>query len=289
MNSIRVDNSLATHPNTVRLARTLHIAVAHAVGHLVILWSWILDNAPDGDVSAFTSHELAQAAQWPARSADGFVAALRGTGWIDANGGVTGWFEIAGRDLANRARNTERMRRQRGQGAGRAVHVQHTCDARATHPLPSPPAPSPLPKPLFSSSPPAPLTGEAVPPAVGDGESGRQPASVDPATGTDGDVVVLEFPVKGAGQGGTWPLTASFLAELGQAYAGIDALAECRKAKLWIDANPERRKTSKGMKRFLAGWCDRAQAAPRLVARQTQSNQDDPAARIERALSEVLP
>lgn len=40
-------------------------------------------------------------------------------------------------------------------------------------------------------------------------------------------------------------------------------LGECRKALAWIGADASRRKTARGMKRFLVGWLGRAQNSGR--------------------------
>jgi hypothetical protein len=42
--------------------------------------------------------------------------------------------------------------------------------------------------------------------------------------------------------------------ELSAAYPALDVRAECNRARLWVEANPARRKTAKGMKRFICGW-----------------------------------
>ena len=42
-------------------------------------------------------------------------------------------------------------------------------------------------------------------------------------------------------------------------YPKLDVLGECRKAWAWLEASPERRKTAKGMPRFLVGWLNRAE------------------------------
>jgi len=72
------------------------------------------------------------------------------------------------------------------------------------------------------------------------------------------DSVVLTFPVVG-GRDTVWNLTASKLAEYRTCYPGLDALAEVRKALQWLRDNPSRRKTPRGMTRFLGSWLGRAQ------------------------------
>lgn len=69
--------------------------------------------------------------------------------------------------------------------------------------------------------------------------------------------VLLLFPT--VGQGGTeWRLRKPQVDEWQAAYPNLDVLAECRKALAWLNANPGRRKTARGMPRFLVTWCSRA-------------------------------
>lgn len=68
---------------------------------------------------------------------------------------------------------------------------------------------------------------------------------------------LLTYPIVGRGLK-TWVLTEECRADLSSAYPTTDVLAESRKALAWIQANPERRKTGKGMRRFLTNWLNRA-------------------------------
>ncbi len=47
--------------------------------------------------------------------------------------------------------------------------------------------------------------------------------------------------------------------EYAETYPGIDAAAECRKARQWCIDNPAKRKTAKGMTAFLNRWMQKAQ------------------------------
>lgn len=60
------------------------------------------------------------------------------------------------------------------------------------------------------------------------------------------------------GKSPTWVLTASRVAEWANLYPSLDVEAECRKALAWVVANPDRRKTTKGMPAFLVNWLNRA-------------------------------
>jgi hypothetical protein len=122
---IRVDQSLGHHRKTRRLARELGIDRAAAVGHLVLLWSWALDNAPGGILTGIDAQDIADAAQYHAndtgenRGSVTFLEALVAGGFVDRRGHGKGrpaeyrihdWYEYAGRLCETRAANRERMR-----------------------------------------------------------------------------------------------------------------------------------------------------------------------------------
>lgn len=78
----------------------------------------------------------------------------------------------------------------------------------------------------------------------------------EPASKPSSPAVVL-FDV--CGKTKTWPLTEAALADYQSAFPHLDVGGEARKAALWCRNNPERRKTAKGMARFLQSWLERAQ------------------------------
>jgi hypothetical protein len=54
-------------------------------------------------------------------------------------------------------------------------------------------------------------------------------------------------------------MTECYRAEWAAAYPGVDVMAEARKALAWVNANPTKRKTARGMAKFLLGWMSRQQ------------------------------
>lgn len=74
------------------------------------------------------------------------------------------------------------------------------------------------------------------------------------------DMALLDFmtigPVK------TWELTKAQADQWRQDFPNLDIMAESRKARAWILASLDRRKTAKGMPRFLVGWFGRARVEP---------------------------
>ena len=60
------------------------------------------------------------------------------------------------------------------------------------------------------------------------------------------------FPLE---NGQEWQLPQELEAELHKTYLNVDV--ELAKARIWLIANPARRKTKRGMGRFLASWLAR--------------------------------
>lgn len=84
---------------------------------------------------------------------------------------------------------------------------------------------------------------------------------ISPEPLRDSTPTVLDFVT--VGKSAHWALTQLRIDAWARAYPNIEVLAECRKAGAWIDANPERRKTAKGMPAFLVNWLNRAVNGPR--------------------------
>lgn len=58
--------------------------------------------------------------------------------------------------------------------------------------------------------------------------------------------------------GSEHPVTEAEIAEYRTAYPRIDVVSELRKVRAWCVANPSKRKTARGVARFLNSWLDRA-------------------------------
>jgi hypothetical protein len=69
------------------------------------------------------------------------------------------------------------------------------------------------------------------------------------------ETVIYEFPT--SRRDVTWVLTKAQMDEWAAVYR-VDVLAEVGKAFAWCCANPDRRKTAKGMPKFLVAWLNRA-------------------------------
>ncbi len=71
-----------------------------------------------------------------------------------------------------------------------------------------------------------------------------------------GSPVRLEFLT--CGQSGRWALRQDHFDQYQAAFPGLNCELEFRKAQLWCVNNPPKRKTAKGMPRFLQSWLERA-------------------------------
>jgi DNA-binding MarR family transcriptional regulator len=78
--------------------------------------------------------------------------------------------------------------------------------------------------------------------------------------------------------GQAWTLPQVKLEEYKQTYPSLDVEAELRKAAQWLKDNPQKRKTVKGMPRFLGGWLGRAKPV-----QQKQNNKSRPFLKVEEA------
>lgn len=102
------------------------------------------------------------------------------------------------------------------------------------------------------------VTSERIGIGMGNGDrnGGTCAEALTRSTPVDASPVMLTFPVVGV-DGGEWALRQSQVDEWKTLFPGLDVLAECRHALAWVLANPGRRKTARGMRKFLAGWCMR--------------------------------
>jgi hypothetical protein len=104
MSFIQVQQSLLSHRKTLRLARLLNVDRYAAMGRLIALWLWCLDNSPDGVLGDDVDDKmLADVMGWRANMGDpeDLVDALYGAGFIalaedeaDERWHLVGWDDL---------------------------------------------------------------------------------------------------------------------------------------------------------------------------------------------------
>jgi len=111
---IESHQELAQHPKTRRLVRALGVSLPTAIGHLHMLWWWAMDYADQGDLTAYSDEDIADAVAWDG-DARVFVTALRTAGFLNEDRTIHDWRTYVGRLLDKRRADAERKRRERGQ------------------------------------------------------------------------------------------------------------------------------------------------------------------------------
>lgn len=122
---IKLHQGITRHRKIIHLASILGVHRAQAAGHMAALWTWALDNAPDGDLSAIVTQAIGMGAEWD-HDPDTFTDAAVLAGLLDRTAEtltIHNWLRYAGKLIEGRERDAERKRRKR---AGRPSDVHRT-------------------------------------------------------------------------------------------------------------------------------------------------------------------
>jgi hypothetical protein len=243
---------LTGHRKFRRLARTLG-SVITARGVLELIWDACYES---GEEFLGTSQDIEAIVGWTG-SAGMLTQALVEAGLPEG----PGFIEPAGQHLESpspcykvhdlwhhapeyvkkrRERELERRQKQapngdRRRSADNGGHCSPSSDRQIE--VARTPSPSPSPSPVEKNDSPEPLR-DSVP-------------LVQPSP------AFLEFQVVGA-DGQMWRLTEAQVSEFERLFPTVNVRQEMRAALAWVRANPGRRKTGRGMLKFLTGWVTRA-------------------------------
>ena len=140
---IESHQEIRMHPKVRRLATLLEIELSQSIGHLHCLWWWVLDYAPDGDLSQFQNEEIAAACEWRGDERR-LVEALAACRLLDGDPGhfvIHDWQQYGGRYVKKRSDDKERQRRWRERRGAEALvtrdsrvsHAGVTCESGGSH------------------------------------------------------------------------------------------------------------------------------------------------------------
>ena len=141
---IEVHQSLRGNKKLSKFCELLNIKnEAHAIGYLVCLWMWAVDNSPDGNLEGINDNIIAQASSYRGLDKARFVDALIEAGFLDENCALHDWMDYAGRLIERRQVNADRMReaRRKRKEESEALN-ENACDERAGLPYPTVPNPT---------------------------------------------------------------------------------------------------------------------------------------------------
>lgn len=111
---IELHQALFDHRKTIIAAALLEVQEVHLVGHLAALWSWCLDNAPDG-ILPDSSRVIARGARWIG-DADALISGLTKAGFVertDAGFVIHDWEHYGGKMIEKRRANAAKQARYR--------------------------------------------------------------------------------------------------------------------------------------------------------------------------------
>jgi len=132
---IEVHQPLVSHKKTMALCDALAIEPAHAVGHLVCLWLWSIDNAPHGDLSEVGAATIASAAGWPRAKAKQFLDAVVQSGFLEQRDGrlyIHDFDDYIGKLIARREASVTRTRAARSRYVTRTNGSSTPNDAQTS-------------------------------------------------------------------------------------------------------------------------------------------------------------
>lgn len=251
MSWIKIEHDLTTSPKFVTLASRLRHGRVTVLGACVTLWMLADKHAVQDRLHCLTLDGLDALVDMP-----GFGQAMVEVGWLRVHEGcleVVDYQRHNGYTAKARALNAKRAQ------ASRYRHATVTVERDATAPKRKRKN-----KNKESSS----LRSEDF--------SETQCAEDGPAVSTPAAALsqppkplaeeVETFPCDG--MAGIYTLRADQVSEWQKVFPHLDVAAECKKAGLWLKANPERRKTAKGMPKFLLAWLNRCQDNRRTAPNQ---------------------
>jgi hypothetical protein len=221
-----------------RLQRRLGVSRVVVAGTLELLWIATQKNAPRGDIGKYDDEAIAIEVDWEGEPS-ALIDALVETGWLDRCPThrlvVHDWHAHAPRYIHGIVTKQGGFLTQDADYSQRLQSATTVRDCTKGQ--------RNVTKPNQNK----PLAASAACPETPRASSGPEPD----------EEPLLAFACDGPTP--TWSLLPSHVAKWSVAYPNLDVLAECRRAWSWIDDNPERRKTAKGMRKFLGNWLGRAQ------------------------------
>lgn len=258
---------LLTKREVVIIAARTKWSRYEVVGRLVEFWAWVSAESADGRIDGLTLDELASVHSFDRR----FLDALLGVGWVtqDEAGLTIPNFErwLSG-SAKRRLRARDRQINHR-KGMSRSCHTFVTNVSRSQRDKSVTREEKRREENNIRSSPSVTSSlseeshhvGECVLDYCSETKNCSEIGIADslplqlPAD-IPSEIATLTFPCDG--RVGQWRVPSDFYQMLRMSYQTIDVDAEIRKAYAWIAANPDRRKTARGMTRFLTNWMNRA-------------------------------
>ena len=231
-------HSTLTSMKFLRLKRALGLPTYQVAGVLEMLWGFAATNAMDGGIGRFTNEDIAAFMEWP-HDHNKLIEDLINAGWIDEREdcrlGIHDWEDhcptwVVGNMKRHGKTFIPRFTKQLAKQATK----QPAMAACPEQLLPN------LTKPNLTQ----PNRANAL-----------RPEPAEAANSGSLEPTIFEFPCQGAKK--TFAVCQSHLDQLASFYPGLDVVDHTRRALAYIVANPVKRKTARGMMKFLTAWMER--------------------------------
>jgi hypothetical protein len=236
---------LCDDPAVLEMADIIDQPEEYVVGCLHKVWSWASRNCHDGTVTGVTILSLSRAVKLPTA-----VAAMAKVGWLTEGKGEDGrpfigfpkwenWLSKSAKARLQNSMNQRNARELKNSQASKAVKESH--DSVTALSL------SDRDKTVTTEQ----KSTEEKKREVTKVTSCPKPAKADPGPLADHGFTLSN--------GNLWRPTVAKIHEWQATFPVMDLDAQLRLAGQWLKDNPAKRKTEKGMHRFLFAWLERAQ------------------------------
>ena len=236
---------LCDDPAVLEMADIIDQPDEYVVGCLHKVWSWASRNCHDGTVTGVTILSLSRAVKLPTA-----VAAMAKVGWLTEGKGEDGrpfisfpkwenWLSKSAKARLQNSMNQRNARELKELEAAKAAKERHDSVTALSR--------SDSDKTVTTEQ----KSTEQKKKEVTKVTSCPKPAKADPGPLADHGFTLSN--------GNLWRPTVAKIHEWQATFPIMDLDAQLRLAGQWLKDNPAKRKTEKGMHRFLFAWLERAQ------------------------------
>jgi hypothetical protein len=242
----------------MRLKRTLGLTQYQAVGLLECLWHFTAHNTPDGGIGRYTDDDIAAVLEWEGAATD-LIEALTQSGWLDRHDDgslwIHDWFDHCPTWV-------------RGVAANKIAREKNVCGTKCGTKSPTKsdtkyPTKSPTKSPTESPTESATSVATTLPYLTLPYQADIIHLPGPEVTGLpQPENPIAEILTAPLADGTTWTITQPMLEDWTRSFPGLEVRGQILGAVAWLEANPKKRKTAKGMPRFLTSWLLRTVSRP---------------------------
>lgn len=256
----RFGSGVAKHEKTQALAESLGLPICAVGGLLAFLWSWSIDHAEgeNGSINDFSIRAIEKACEWDGKRGV-LVEALCACGFLDGEPDsehnplrIHDWATYNGAILEHRRKEAEKKRKQR------ETEGQKRLGSVPPGGMPVGLSPGTVPGDVSMGTVPLPtatVTENRNRKQITEDSREEEDTSME-LSGKVSDSPLFSLPLN---DGSVHGITQADIDSYSKLYPAVDIPQEIRKMIGWLDANPIKRKTRRGIKNFINTWLSKEQ------------------------------